>query len=78
MAMRHLSAVKGGVAQAVLPQAFDPILEVLAEHHGRCFRDADAVGLSDTAGAPGVKDTLDRFVRGRWTICQALREGATC
>lgn len=75
--MRHLSAVEGGVAQAVLLQAFDPILEVLAEHHGRCFRDAYAVGLVDTAGAPGVHDMLDRFVRGRGAICQALREGAS-
>src|SRR5258708_2324007 len=61
-------SAEGGMAQAVLHQACDPVLEVLAHHYGRSFGEVHAVGRGDAAGAPGVKNLLDCLVRKGWTV----------
>jgi hypothetical protein len=44
-------SVDGGVARAVLDEAFDPVLEVLAHHYGRSFGEVHAVGCVDARQA---------------------------
>src|SRR5258708_6627941 len=61
------SAVEGGMAQAVLLQAGDPVLEVLTRHYDRSFGKIHAVGRGDAAGAPSVKDLLYCLMCERWT-----------
>jgi hypothetical protein len=43
------AAVEGGVARAIAPQAFDPVLKVLADHDRGSFGEGDAVGCGHAA-----------------------------
>ena len=64
------------MAWAVLLQADESVLHVLAAHHDGSFGVGDGVGGGHSPGAPCVEHSLGRGVRASWAARQGLSEGA--